>query len=65
MRAQVDQTLCQGHLRCVVAASEIFLIDEDGHGTVESDVVPPGQEESVRRAADNCPEAAVLLTEDV
>ena len=62
MKVRVDDAVCQGHTLCSIAAPEVFLLrDDDGHAYVESDDVPPDQEDAVRRAAEGCPERAIIL----
>ncbi len=65
MRVRVDGDKCQGHTLCNWAAPEIFhLREEDGHSYVEDDVVPPALEDKARKAAANCPERAIEITDD-
>ena len=64
MKVIVDASRCQGHTVCNMIAPEIFeLSDEDGHAFVLIDTVPAQLEAKVQRAAANCPERAVLITE--
>jgi ferredoxin len=65
MKVTVDADRCQGHARCWSICPEVFSLDEEGHSFVPSpDDVPPALEGKVREAADNCPERAILVTED-
>lgn len=65
MRAYVDDSKCQGHTLCSLAAPAIFkLREEDGHSYVEDHEVPPELEEAARRAEAGCPERAIILEED-
>jgi ferredoxin len=64
VKLRIDVVLCQGHGRCYDLAPGLFGDDEEGHGKVLGDgVVPPGKEDDARRAALNCPEHALELTE--
>lgn len=65
MRIRVDTELCQGHGRCYMLAPDLFDADDDGycHPTGERQVVPELAEQA-RRAAVNCPEDAIILTEE-
>lgn len=64
VKVQIDPRSCQGHGRCYDLAPGLFSDDEEGYGTVVGDgVVPPSQEHDARRAALNCPEHAIELTE--
>lgn len=65
MRVHVDQEKCQGHNRCVVVAPELFQADDLGTASAKGDgSVPPDQEKNAHLAVDNCPEYAVVITED-
>ncbi|MBM7808669.1 ferredoxin [Geodermatophilus bullaregiensis] len=68
MRVQIDPNLCQGHGRCYDLAPDLFGEDGDGYATLTDLTaggrVPPDREDDVRLAADNCPEAAVLVYEE-
>ncbi len=64
LRVSVNER-CQGHARCIVFAPDTFEFDDEGFAFIK-----PGRElvgddvEAVRRAADNCPEQAIDLTEE-
>jgi ferredoxin len=63
VKVRIDPERCQGHGRCYDLAPELFGDDEEGYGQVLGDgVVPPGQEDTARRAAANCPERAIEVT---
>jgi ferredoxin len=65
MRVRVIAERCQGHTLCNGFAPELFgLREEDGHSIVLQEVVPPGLEESARRAELGCPEAAIMVEDD-
>ncbi|WP_123667486.1 ferredoxin [Actinocorallia herbida] len=66
MKVAIDTGLCQGHGRCYDLAPEVFGEDDEGYGTVllPDGVIPPEALADARRAAVNCPERAVLLTEE-
>lgn len=64
MKVRVDESLCQGHTMCNMTAPDIFhLRDEDGHAYVAVDELSPEQEALARRAADSCPEQAIIVEE--
>jgi ferredoxin len=63
LRAHVDPEKCQGHLRCVIFAPDVFEIDDYGNAHVEMGVVPSHLEEGTRQAAANCPERAISIDE--
>lgn len=65
MRVHVDPERCQGHNRCAALAPQLFETDELGMASARNGgVVPPGEEEFARLAADNCPEFAITVTEE-
>lgn len=60
----VDPAKCQGHNRCVVAAPDLFEIDDLGYShAIGTSDVPPEREEAARLAVANCPERAISLVE--
>jgi ferredoxin len=65
MKVSIDPKRCQGHTMCNMTAPELFRIKpEDGNAEAVSPVVPPGLEELARSGAANCPERAIIITED-
>lgn len=65
MRIRVDTELCQGHGRCYMLAPDLFEADDDGYSQPTAErPVPPGLADQARRAFMNCPEDAVILTEE-
>ena len=65
MRVQINAELCQGHGRCYDLAPELFKDDDEGYGQVRKDgLVPPEAEHDVRLAVLNCPEQAIVLSEE-
>lgn len=65
MKVQVDAGKCQGHNRCMIFAPDVFEVDDYGYATAQNGgEVPAGLAESARTAAANCPELAILITED-
>ncbi|HMC40660.1 MAG TPA: ferredoxin [Acidimicrobiales bacterium] len=64
MRVAVDPDKCQGHNRCYALAPELFDVDDYGTASAKGDgVVPPELVDKARRAAANCPEYAITVTE--
>lgn len=61
MIVRVDSKACCGHGRCYALCPEVFGEDDDGYPVIASPAVPAAQENRVRRAADNCPEAAIEI----
>lgn len=65
MRVSVDQARCQGNNRCAAIAYDLFEIDDAGHSHPFYDgLVPAGREEAAVRAAANCPEDAITISEN-
>ena len=62
MHVAIDAERCQGHARCWELCPEVFTLDEVGHGTVLIPDVPLSLEESVAKAAANCPERAIVVS---
>jgi ferredoxin len=55
---------CVGQGMCVLYAPDAFIqSDEDGCAQARFRHVPKDQEDAVRRAADACPEQAIIITE--
>ncbi len=64
MRVRVDETKCQGHTLCAMAAPDVFVLDDfDGHAQAVAEEVPQHLEDAVRAAASTCPEQAIVVTE--
>jgi ferredoxin len=67
VKVTIDPGKCQGHGRCYDLAPDLFTDDEEGYGVVRGNgtegkgdgTVPAGKEDDARRAAANCPEAAI------
>lgn len=66
MKVSVDPDRCQGHARCITFAPAVFAIDDDGYASVREgcEQVSSQFQESVRRACSNCPERAILISDD-
>jgi ferredoxin len=61
MKIQVDPWLCQGHQLCTEIAPELFAFDPELSHTVAVGDVSQAGALSARRAADLCPERAIVL----
>jgi len=65
MRVEVNTDLCQGHNRCYALAPELFDVDDYGTAVVIGDgTVAPELEEKARLAVANCPEYAIIISDD-
>ncbi len=66
MRIRVDAGLCQGHGRCYMLAPDLFEADDDGYCRPTGErTVPSELVDQARRASMNCPEYAIVLTEEI
>lgn len=64
MKVTVVSERCVGQGMCILYAPQAFeLSDEDGRSKEKFLIVPPEQEEAVRRAANACPEQAIEIDE--
>lgn len=59
MRVAVDEDRCAGHGMCLTLCPEVFQMTDDGWAVADPADVPPGLEDAVREAIDNCPERAI------
>ncbi|WP_322756246.1 ferredoxin [Frankia sp. Cas3] len=64
MRVTIDRSRCQGHALCVLAAPDLFDLDDvDSHAYVRVDPMPASVGEAVHSAAQNCPEQAISVAD--
>lgn len=65
MKVSINNDRCQGHARCVFFAPEVFDIDDEGYAVVREGLadVPADLQAKVRKAAANCPELSIIVTE--
>jgi ferredoxin len=61
MKVRIDMDRCTGHGRCYMLAPGVFEADDSGYGVVISAEVPPSLHDEAQKAADNCPEQAVII----
>lgn len=62
MKVHVDYELCEGHGECVIAAPDVFDLEDDGRKVVLLQEDPPEElREQVRDAVMMCPIAALQL----
>lgn len=66
MKVSVDPNRCQGHARCIAFAPAVFTIDDEGYSHIREGIeaVSPDLQVSVRKAATNCPEGAILISDE-
>jgi ferredoxin len=67
MKVHIDETRCQGHTMCALAAPQVFAIrGEDAVSTVVPDItdeVPAELQAAARLGVASCPERAIVITE--
>jgi ferredoxin len=64
MRVVVDEFRCDAHGVCVDVCPEVFALnDEDDTVTVLQDEPDESLRESVERAVDQCPKAAITIND--
>lgn len=64
MKVQLDVDLCQGYVCCVVAAPEVFDIDDDsGLAVLKQDAPDPALREKVEKAVRDCPTNAIRIAD--
>ena len=61
MKVHIDLDTCCGHGRCYALCPEVFAEDEDGYPVLTGAPITRELGARVRRAADNCPEAAIEI----
>jgi ferredoxin len=64
MKVRVDREKCTGHGRCYMLAPEVYEPDDEGSCVIPNEQVAPEHVEIARRAALNCPEDAIEISED-
>lgn len=65
MRITVDLDTCQGYVCCVVAAPQVFDVDDDsGLALLKDDSPPEELRAKVEQAVRDCPTKAITLHED-
>ncbi len=63
MRVHVDSDVCAGHGDCVATCGSVFTLTDDGYAVAIADEIPLETVESVRAAAEHCPEHAISIDE--
>ena len=61
MKVKIDESLCEGHAKCMEATEVVFEVRDDDLSHVLVDVVPAEEEDKVRRAVRTCPRAAISI----
>lgn len=61
MKIRVQADLCCAAQLCILAAPDLFRLDDLGYNASDGEEVPAGQEEDARRGVESCPEGAISL----
>lgn len=64
MRVVVDLELCEGNMKCMEAAPEVFQVRDDDKSHLLMERPPESMRERVKRAVRICPRQAIKLVED-
>ncbi|MUL75815.1 ferredoxin [Mycolicibacterium sp. CBMA 226] len=64
MKVVVDEDRCRGHGMCLTLCSDVFSMTDDGYAVAEPAEVAADLEVAVRDAMANCPEQAIVETND-
>lgn len=64
MKVHVNSELCAGFGICLGIAPEVFELHDDGYAVVLVSEVQPEDEDTVQRAANQCPAQAIYFSED-
>lgn len=61
---KADPEVCQGYANCVVAADDVFDIDDDGTVVLLKTTVGEADRTRVEEAARSCPVSALMIVDD-
>jgi ferredoxin len=62
LKVVIDGEVCQGHLRCMATAPDLFDADDQGHGVAPDRPLELESEiEAVQLAVLACPEGAIRI----
>jgi ferredoxin len=64
MRVVVDLELCEGNMKCMESAPEVFQVRDDDKSHLLMERPPESMRERVKRAVRICPRQAIKLVED-
>lgn len=56
--------LCQGYANCIMAADDLYDIDDEGTVVLLVDSVPESERERAEKAARTCPVSALGVEDD-
>jgi ferredoxin len=58
----VDRATCRGYANCVLAAADVFDLDDEGKVVLKASTVEDSQVGAIRRAAYDCPTDSISFT---
>lgn len=61
---KADFGACQGYANCVVAAPDIYDIDDDGVVVLIKDSITPEERPRIEEAARSCPVSALIIEDE-
>ncbi|MFC4054163.1 ferredoxin [Actinomadura syzygii] len=61
---RADKGACQGYANCVVAAPDVYDIDDDGVVVLLKESVPEEDRQRVEEAARSCPVSALAVEDE-
>ena len=64
MKVVIDETLCEGHAKCMETVPEVFEVNDDDLSTVLLDTIDESFRERIERAVRVCPRAAISVVDD-
>ncbi|MHA7664923.1 ferredoxin [Mycolicibacterium sp. HS_4_1] len=64
MKVVVDEDRCRGHGMCLTLCPDVFSMTDDGYAVADPSAVTADLEGAVRDAMANCPEQAIVETND-
>ena len=64
MKVTVDEDRCRGHGMCLTLCPEVFEMTDDGYAVADSSAVPTESEDAAQEAIANCPERAIVASDD-
>lgn len=63
LRITADLGLCEGYANCMVAAPDVFTVDDEGVVVLLQEQVSEDQRAEVLQAVESCPVRALAVTE--
>lgn len=63
-RLRVNMIECEAHGVCAELFPERVRLDEWGYPIIDDEPIPPSLLKHARRAVQNCPKLALILTDD-